>query len=103
MTASMLRPKVVLWWGIGLTLGGVLLAVLLPQIGYALTLQHDASSGVDQGLLIGLNLVVSLIAQVIPPLGTALIAASVVMAYVTRQLVPAPVAVEPGGTGVADL
>lgn len=84
MTASKLRPKVVLWWGIGLTVAGLLLTTFVPQVGYLIAVQHDASSGVDQGLLVGLNLVVSLIAQVIPPLGVALIGAAVVMTYIAR-------------------
>ncbi|MFP3464619.1 hypothetical protein [Leifsonia sp. SIMBA_070] len=96
MTGTRLRPKVVLWWGIALTLAGLLLTTLLPQLGYALTLQHDASTGVDQGFLVGIDLVVRLIAQVVPPLGIALIGASVVMAYV-RRVLAAPAAKTPSG------
>jgi len=84
VTASRLRPKVVLWWGIGLTLGGLLLAALMPQLGYALSVQQNASAGVDQGLLSAVSIVVGLTAQVVPPLGVALIGAAVVMTYVAR-------------------
>ncbi|WP_431277394.1 hypothetical protein [Leifsonia poae] len=93
----MLRPKVVLWWGIGLTVGGVGLAVLLPYVGYSLVSQTSVSNGLDQGLLVLLNMFVQLISQVLPPLGVALIGASVVMTYVGRLLgsSPQPAAVEP--------
>lgn len=37
---------------------------------------QGSSRSVDQGLLFALNLVVSLIARAVPPLGVALIAAS---------------------------
>lgn len=84
---SKLRPKVVLWWGVGLALAGVLLTILVPQLGYAVVVQPDHSgSGVDQALLVLLDLVVRIIGQVLTPLGIALIGASVVMAYVGRLL-----------------
>jgi type IV secretory pathway VirB2 component (pilin) len=85
---SKLRPKVVLWWGIALTVGGVLLAILLPQLAYTAAQQPSAATGVDQALLTLLDLVVRVIAQVMTPLGVALIGASVVMAYVGRLTVP---------------
>lgn len=81
---SKLRPKVVLWWGVALTLAGVLLTILVPQLGYAVVVQPDSATGVDQGLLVVLDLVVRIIGQVLTPLGVALIGASVVMAYVGR-------------------
>jgi hypothetical protein len=88
---SRLRPKTVLWWGVGLTLGGMLLTLLLPPIGYSLAGLSSGASGVDQGLLGGLDLVVRLIGQVVPPLGVALIGASVVMAFVAQRLpLPTP-------------
>ncbi|WP_374010380.1 hypothetical protein [Leifsonia sp. LS-T14] len=94
MSESKLRPKVVLWWGIGLTLAGVLLTILVPQIGYAAIVQQDYSApNVDQALLVLLDLVVRIIGQVLIPLGVALIGASVVMAHVSRELTArAPVA-----------
>jgi len=85
---SKLRPKVVLWWGIGLTVGGMLLTTFLPFLGNAMTGAYDAATSVDQGLLTGLMYIGQLIAQVVPPLGVALIGASVVMAYVGRLLTP---------------
>lgn len=86
MTGSRLRPKVVLWWGIVLTIGGMLLTTFLPVLGYAVTGTYNTSSGVDQGMLTSLQFVLQLIGQVVPPLGVALIGASVVMAYVARLL-----------------
>ncbi|WP_020075321.1 hypothetical protein [Cryocola sp. 340MFSha3.1] len=86
MTESKLRPKVVLWWGIGLSAAGLLLNLLLPQVGYALTVQVNASTRVDQGMLTALSVVLDLVRQTLLPLGIALIAASVVMAYIARLL-----------------
>ena len=90
MNESKLRPKVVLWWGIGLTLAGVLLTMLVPQIGFAPVLQVEYSeTGVDRALLVLVELVVRVVNQVLMPLGIALIGASVVMAYLRRP-VPEP-------------
>jgi len=86
---SKLRPKVVLWWGIGLTLAGMLLTTSMPFLGHAMTGSYNTASGVDQGLLTGLSYIGQLIAQTVPPLGVALIGASVVMAYLGRLLTPA--------------
>ncbi|RDV45664.1 hypothetical protein DOE76_07515 [Leifsonia sp. ku-ls] len=84
---SKLRPKVVLWWGIALTLAGVLLTILVPQFGYAAIIQQDYSRpNVDQALLVLLDLVVRIIGQVLTPLGVALIGAAVVMEFVGRLL-----------------
>jgi len=85
VTESRLRPKVVLWWGIGLAAAGLLLNLLLPQVGYAV-IQVNGSTRMDQGMLLALNVVVDLIRQTLLPLGIALIAASVVMAYIARLL-----------------
>ena len=83
---SKLRPKVVLWWGIALTVAGLLLAMLMPQLAYTAVQQPSAASGVDQALLTLLDLVVRVIGQVMAPLGVALIGAAVVMQYVGRLL-----------------
>lgn len=79
---SKLRPKVVLWWGIGLTVAGVLVTLLLPQLAYTAAQQPSAATGVDQALLTLVDLVIRVVGQVLSPLGVALIGASVVMAYV---------------------
>ena len=81
---SKLRPKVVLWWGIGLALAGVLSTVLLPQLGYAVVFRPASGNAVDQALLALLELVLRIVEQVMLPLGIVLIGASVVMTYVDR-------------------
>ena len=86
MNESRLRPKVVLWWGIALTVAGALLTVPIPQIGIAAVVQPGSDVNVDQGLLTVLEVVVRIIGQVVAPLGVALIGASLVMAYVGRLL-----------------
>lgn len=83
---SKLRPKVVLWWGIGLTVAGALVTLLLPQLAYPVALQPGTATGVDQALLTLVNLVIQVVGQVLSPLGVALIAVSVVMAYVGARL-----------------
>lgn len=87
---SKLRPKVVLWWGVGLALAGVLLTLLMPQLSYSLLPEPSSATGVDQGLLILLSLVIRIVGDLLTPLGVALIGASIVMAYVGR-LLAAPV------------
>jgi len=84
---SKLRPKVVLWWGIGLAIGGLLLAILVPNLSYTL-LDMQGGATVDQGLMLLLDVCTRIIMQAIAPLGIALIGASVVMAYVGRLLTP---------------
>ena len=86
MIESRLRPKVVLWWGVGLAVAGILLNILLPQVGYALVGPVNASTRIDQGLIAALSILLDLVRQTLLPLGVALIAASVVMAYVARLL-----------------
>ncbi|SEH81463.1 MULTISPECIES: hypothetical protein [unclassified Leifsonia] len=88
MKESKLRPKVVLWWGIGLTIGGLLLAVLVPNLSYTF-LNAQGGATVDQGLMLLLDVCTRIIMQAIAPVGVALIGASVVMAYVGRLLTPA--------------
>lgn len=83
---SKLRPRVVLWVGIALTVAGVLVTLLLPQLAYTALQQPTAATGVDQGLLVLLDLIVRVVGEVLAPLGVALIGASVVMAYVDSRL-----------------
>ncbi len=84
MNESRLRPKVVLWWGIGLAVVGLSLSVLVPQLFYSAALPAGGPTPLDQGLLTILDLVTRIFAQGIAPLGIGLIAASVVMTYVAR-------------------
>ena len=85
---SKLRPKAVLWWGIGLTIAGVLVTLLLPQLAYTAAQQPSSAASVDQGLLLLVDLLTRVIAQVLAPLGVALIGAAVVMSYAARLLAP---------------
>lgn len=82
MNESKLRPKVILWWGIVLTVAGVVITLLLPQLAYTAMQQPSAATGVDQGLLTLVDLVVRVIGQLLTPLGVAFIGAAVVMVYV---------------------
>jgi hypothetical protein len=86
---SKLRPKVVLRWGIGLTIAGVLVTLLLPQLAYTAVQQPSSAADIGQGLVLLVDLLTRVIAQVLAPLGVALIGAAVVMSYVARLLAPA--------------
>ena len=83
----MLRPAVVLWWGIGLTLLGVVLGIALPALAYG---SAPTVNGIDQGLLILMQAVLQLLTGAAPLVGAALIAAGVVMAYLKRLVERAP-------------
>ncbi|GAA1795960.1 hypothetical protein [Agromyces lapidis] len=71
-------PKRTLWWGIGLAGGGALLLVLIPS---AISAVFPALDGVGQTFFDALNVVVNLVQQLAIPLGSALIAAAIVMQY----------------------
>jgi len=88
MPNSRLQPKIVLWWGIALTIVGTLLIIFLPDIAYYIGGSRDSAAGVDQGLLLGFDLVVRIISAVVTPLGVVLIGVSIVMAYVRQLLRP---------------
>jgi uncharacterized protein YggT (Ycf19 family) len=91
MNSSRLRPKVVIWWGIAVAVGGSLLIVLVPLTLFALV--GFRSQG-EQDFLVTMDTILQVARSVLPPLGGALIAAGIVMAYVERlfsaQLSPAP-------------
>ena len=89
MNESRLRPKVVLWWGIGLAAAGLLLSVLVPQLFYAVALPDEGPTPLDQGLILFVDVVTRVFAQGVVPLGVALIGAAVVMSYIARRLAPA--------------
>jgi uncharacterized protein (DUF697 family) len=86
----MLRPKVVLWWGIGLTVGSTLLNLLVPALVYGAWADPSALTGVDQGLAVTVQTVLQVVTGALPVLGPALIAASIVMAYVGRLIGRSP-------------
>ena len=81
MNESRLRPKVVLWWGVGLTAGALLLMTLFTQFSYGVI--NAASGEIPVGLMVT-DVVLRILTQLVAPLGVVLIGASVVMAYVAR-------------------
>ena len=81
-------PKRTLWWGIGLSVGGALLILVVPQLMYSVvSLQTQPEAG--QTALLVLELALNIIRQLVLPLGTALIAASLVMFYIRGRSKPA--------------
>jgi hypothetical protein len=81
MNSSRLRPKVVIWWGIAVAVGGALLVVLVPWVLNGMLI------GVSQGqqdFRVIVEIILEVARSVLPPLGGALIAAGIVMAYVER-------------------
>jgi hypothetical protein len=88
MKTSRLQPRAVLWWGILATLAGAVLVVSLPSIGFGIVSGASGGPGVDQGILVALDVVVRLLNAIVIPLGVALIGASVVMTYLRRMLRP---------------
>jgi heme/copper-type cytochrome/quinol oxidase subunit 1 len=81
MNSSRLRPKVVIWWGIAVAVGGALLVVLAPWVlGTAISFRSQG----EQDFLVTMNVILDVARSVLPPLGGALIAAGIVMLYVER-------------------
>jgi ABC-type antimicrobial peptide transport system permease subunit len=73
-----------MWWGIALSVGGSLLAVVVP---YLVIQQQGATNGVDQGaqsiaFRLTFEVVLRVTALVLPSLGAALIGAGVIMRYI---------------------
>ncbi|MFB9308397.1 hypothetical protein BJY17_002136 [Agromyces hippuratus] len=72
-------PKRTLWWGIGLSVGGAVLATYVHPELYA-TVWLNTEPG--QTVLVLWLLAIDLLNSLVLPLGTALIAASLVMFYI---------------------
>ena len=87
MQNSRVAPKVVLWWGIGLTVAGTVLIILLPNLAYGFG-GGGGAVGVDQGLMLAIDLIVRILGGIVAPLGVALIGASIVMVYLRQLLRP---------------
>jgi hypothetical protein len=85
MKSSRLRPKVVIWWGIALSVVGALLVAFLPAVFYQLIGGATSTTGVDQGLLSLFDIVLRTAAVGLPPLGPALIGAGLVMLYLEKN------------------
>ncbi|GAA0434543.1 hypothetical protein [Leifsonia naganoensis] len=88
MEASRLQPKPVLVWGIVLTISGSVLTIFIPNIAWFFTSARNAATGVDQGLLLLLDLIGRIVGGVVTPFGVVLIGAAVVMAYLRNLLQP---------------
>jgi hypothetical protein len=99
---SRLRPKVVLWWGIGLLVADAVLNFAVPAIfaGFA---DPSGGNGVDQALYGLFATVLSAVNRVAPFLGAALIGASVVMFYIAKNVVPPAPLTGTDDAGVAAL
>ena len=80
-------PKRTLWWGIGLAVAGALMILLVPQLMYS-TVSPQTEPEVGQTVLMIVELVLNVIRQLVLPLGTALIAASLVMFYIRGRSKP---------------
>ncbi len=83
----MLRPKVVLWWGIGLTVAAAVLQWVVPLFFYG---SYAQANGVDQGMLFVLQTTGQILNVTLPVIGAALISAGIVMAYLARLIERAP-------------
>lgn len=80
-------PKRTLWWGIGLSVGGALLILVVPQLMY-MVVSPQTEPEVGQTFLMIVELALNIIRQLVLPLGTALIAASLVMFYIRGRSAP---------------
>lgn len=86
----MLRPKVVLWWGIGLTVASTVISVVVPAVVYGAWAGETGANGIDQGLAVTVQTILQVVTGALPVLGPALIAAAIVMTYVGRLVVRSP-------------
>lgn len=86
-----LRPKVVLWWGIGLVAGSLVFSYGLTGISAAAFSGNPGGSAtaLDQAMLGILITAVQAVNQSAPFIGAALIGASVVMFYMAKNILPA--------------
>ncbi|WP_345762670.1 hypothetical protein [Diaminobutyricibacter sp. McL0608] len=85
-----LRPKVVLWLGIGLLVASLILSYAIPGITYARFGDGSGPTGVDGALVSVLTTLLSTISVYSPFLGSALVGASIVMFYIAKNFAPAP-------------
>lgn len=76
-------PRATMWWGIALLFGGGALIVLAPTIVNVLVTPNTESWAAVYELIVT---IVSVLQATIPPLGTSLIAAALVMRHLDRRL-----------------
>ncbi|GAA1441765.1 hypothetical protein [Leifsonia poae] len=82
MTRTRLTPRVVLCWGIAVTVAAVALDLFYLPVSY--TMQTLGATGVDAGLLSVVHAVLGVAKELVPRIGAALIAASIVMFHGER-------------------
>lgn len=85
----MLRPKVVLWWGIAVTLLSAVLGIALPALVYG-GLFLTGATPLDQGMLGVVQGLLQIVTGTVPVVGGALLSAGIVMAYLARVIERAP-------------
>lgn len=79
---SRLRPSVVIWWGVAVTVLGALLVIFVPNFVTSMT---TGQSGLPTDFESIFEITARAIAMIFPNLGTVLIGAGIVMLYVDRQ------------------
>ncbi len=103
---SRLRPKVVLWWGIGLIALYLVLNFTVPGLAYAANGNGGGGANpLDQAMLGTLFTVLSTVNMIAPFLGVTLIGASIVMFYVEKNLIRPtldPVVTETENVGITE-
>ena len=85
-------PSTVIWWGIGTAVGGALFISFAPP---ALHLVLAPNMDQVQSAYVVLDALVQIARTLLAPLGTALIAAGLVMRYLDRRLQGEPIADRP--------
>ena len=102
---SRLRPKVVMWWGIGLIAATFILNYTLPGLSYAAYGGGLRADALSQALLGGFATLLGAVNSLAPLLGAVLIGASIVMAYIAKTVLPPaqqPAAGESDTRGIAE-
>ena len=77
-----MTARAVRWWGIGLLAVAVVVGLTAPELHFWLTGGPGAG---DQAHLDVLFAVLTVVGQVVLPLGIALVSASIVMSYADRR------------------
>lgn len=89
---SRLRPKVVLWWGIGLIVASLILNYAL--FGLISATSGSGANSLDQAMLSAIMQVLDAVNRIAPMLGAAFVGASIVMFSITKNDATEPVVAE---------
>jgi hypothetical protein len=76
-------PTRVVWWGVGVAIGGALLIIAVPG---ALNAWWAPNTEQWQSAFVVVAIIQEIARLTLPPLGAALIAAGIVMRYIDRRL-----------------